>query len=416
MATKISEMSTLTGSSTNNNSFLPIVDELVSSNVDKNKKVRISTHNQFYSNNFTTINQSSYKNYFGTGVDGDVTLSSSAQISSSFNNSLDGDFVVKNYKSLTINSGVTLLPLKRCRGLIIYCTGDLTVNGSISMTSKGGGVGSRTAPFAKTTETNFLAIDGTMYFNNFSSSADGIPSHWNFATSGSHWWPFYKIKVPMSGSVAGGAASSILGNNGAAGVFTCGGGGSGGGNSSGGNGGGGGRGTIFVGGGGGGGASGGGAGQAALFETGGKASSTFDEGTGGYGYGGGGAGNPIGSSGGTVSSPVSPVASTGVGGLIIFIVKGTITINSGATITSNGANGGAGAGNGSPNPTFHRGSGGGGSGGGMIVCVYGNSFSNAGSITVSGGNGGAAGPSGGSTSYGGGAGGAGTITIRKVHA
>ena len=134
MATKISEMSTLTGSSTNNNSFLPIVDELVSSNVDKNKKVRISTHNQFYSNNFTTVNQSSYKNYFGTGVDGDVTLSSSAQISSSFNNSLDGDFVVKNYKSLTINSGVTLLPLKRCRGLIIYCTGDLTVNGSISAT------------------------------------------------------------------------------------------------------------------------------------------------------------------------------------------------------------------------------------------------------------------------------------------
>lgn len=184
MPTKISDMSTLTGSSTNNNSFLTIVDETISNNANKNKKVRVSSHNQFYSNNFTTVNQSSYKNYFGTGVDGDVTLSSSAQISSSFNNVLDGDFIVKNYKNLTVNSGVTLLPLKRCRGLIIYCTGDLTVNGNISMTAKGGGVGNKSAPFAKTTETNFLAIDGTMYFNNFSSSARGIPSHWNFAYIG----------------------------------------------------------------------------------------------------------------------------------------------------------------------------------------------------------------------------------------
>lgn len=80
MATKISEMNTLTGSSTNNNSFIPVLDEAQSSNSNKNKKVRISAHNQFYRNNFTTINQSSYKNYFGTGVDGDVTLSSSAQI------------------------------------------------------------------------------------------------------------------------------------------------------------------------------------------------------------------------------------------------------------------------------------------------------------------------------------------------
>lgn len=411
MATKISEMSTLTGSSTNNNSFLPIVDELVSSNVDKNKKVRISTHNQFYSNNFTTINQSSYKNYFGTGVDGDVTLSSSAQISSSFNNSLDGDFVVKNYKSLTINSGVTLLPLKRCRGLIIYCTGDLTVNGSISMTSKGGGVGSRTAPFAKTTETNFVAIDGTMYFNNFSSSANGIPSHWNFATSGSQWWSSYKIKVPISGSVAGGNPTINGQQAGSAGVFCCGGGGSGGAGAfnpgsptvSGGSGS---RGTIFAGGGGG----GGGTrspfgpdrkGNSAFFETG--ANGTTNSG-GDTAYGGSGAGNPAG-----LLAPGSPAATvdSGAGGLIILLVKGSITIGSGATVSSNGNTGGAGT----RNAGGAQAGGGGGSGGGMIICVYGNSFTNNGSITVSGGAGGAT-----SGAYVGGDGGAGTITIRKVHA
>ena len=410
MATKISEMSTLTGSSTNNNSFLPIVDELVSSNADKNKKVRISTHNQFYSNNFTTINQSSYKNYFGTGVDGDVTLSSSAQISSSFNNSLDGDFVVKNYKSLTINSGVTLLPLKRCRGLIIYCTGDLTVNGSISMTSKGGGVGSRTAPFAKTTETNFLAIDGTMYFNNFSSSANGIPSHWNFATSGSQWWSSYKIKVPISGSVAGGNPTINGQQAGSAGVFCCGGGGSGGAGAfnpgspavSGGSGS---RGTIFAGGGGG----GGGIrtptgpdqkGKSAFFETG---ADGITQTGGNTAYGGSGAGNPAG-----LLAPGSPASiNSGAAGLIILIVKGSITIGSGATVSSNGNTGGSGATSG---PSTGAG-GGGGSGGGMVVCIYGNSFTNNGSITVSGGAGGAT-----AGAYVGGDGGAGTITIRKVHA
>ena len=47
----------------------------------------------------------------------------------------------------------------------------------------------------------------------------------------------------------------------------------------------------------------------------------------------------------------------------------------------------------------------------MVVCVYGNSFTNNGSITVSGGAGGAT-----AGAYVGGDGGAGTITIRKVHA
>lgn len=396
MPTKISDMSTLTGSSTNNNSFLTIVDETISNNANKNKKVRVSSHNQFYSNNFTTVNQSSYKNYFGTGVDGDVTLSSSAQISSSFNNVLDGDFIVKNYKNLTVNSGVTLLPLKRCRGLIIYCTGDLTVNGNISMTAKGGGVGNKSAPFAKTTETNFLAIDGTMYFNNFSSSARGIPSHWNFATSGSAWWPFYKIKVTLSGSVLGGQSPS---SNGITGVFCGGGGGSGGSGFSVVGGKNGGRGTIFSGGGG-----GGGLGRApaptngtdGFFETGGNGGDTQNGST-SHG-GGGGAGSPPGALGPSpIGGNIATAGQEGVGGLLICIVKGNIS-NTGI-ISSNGSNGGYGSG------------GGGGSGGGVINLIYGGTYTNTGTVAANGGTGGAA--AGGSP---GGNGGAGAITIRKVHA
>ena len=406
MATIISGLSNLTGSVNNNTAVFPVLDQTISSSASRNKKARITAHNLFYSNNYTIGALSSYVNYFGTGADGDCTISSSTQISSStspagLNNSLFGDPVIKNFKSLTINSGILYSPLRACRGMIIYCAGNLTINGTISMTGKGGGVGSKIASpvgFGSVTDARFDLVDATLYFNNFSSSAEGIVGHMNWAPSGSIWFNNYKIRVPLSGSVAGGsggASATAAGSAGSAGIFCCGGGGGGGAGEAQygtfGQGAAGGRGSIFAGGGGGGGGTGGccGGGQmgtAGTLERGGAGAST------GTGTGGGGAGTVVSGGNGTLGS----------GGLLILIVRGNISVN--GTISSNGSNGGGGTSN-----TKGCG-GGGGSGGGRITIIYGGTYTNNGSVVANGGSGGP-GAGGGS----GASGGAGSITTKKVN-
>jgi hypothetical protein len=428
MATLISALSTLTGSINNNTNVFPVLDQTISSSANRNKKARITTHNLFYSNNTTVGSLSSYDNYFGTGTDGDCTISSSAQISSSTSpaglNNISrefGDIIVKNFKNLTINGGLLFSPLRACRGLVIYCTGDLTVNGTISMTGKGGGVGSKIAApigIASSTDSRYDLVDATLYFNNFSSSATGTIGHMNWAPSGSAWFSNYKIRVPLSGSVAGGAGGiqqtstpfTGIGGTGTAGIFCCGGGG-GGGASNYYNGGAGGRGTIFSAGGGGGGSGNGPGGQT------GGSSAAFEVGGGGgagwagiQGGGGGGAGSPTGPAGSGRNDPPATNGGIGVGGLLILIVRGNITIN--GTVSNNGSAGGNGGG---PSGGAGSGAGGGGSGGGRTIIIYGGTYTNAGSVVASGGSAGVGpgyGPGGGSP---GGAGGAGAITLRKVH-
>jgi hypothetical protein len=403
----ISQMTTLVGSNSNDNCFFTLYNALISGSVNQNLKARISTHEQFYSNNNTIVNQVNYNNYFGTGKDGSVTISSSAQISSSTSpaglNNISrehGDTIVKNYTNLTINSGVLFTPLRPCRGMIIYCTGNLTVNGTISMTGKGGGVANKIASpigIASSTDSRYDLVDATLYFNNCSSSVAGgrgIPTHWNWAPSGSAWFSNYKMRVPLSGSVAGGAGGiagpSVAGGVGSAGIFCCGGGGGGAGGSTPGYGSGaaGGRGTIFTGGGGGGGS------RSGNNETG--VAATFEAGGAGATNAGSGAGTPAGGSPGNSGG-------IGVGGLLILIVRGSVTIN--GTLSSNGATGGSGIG-----APFSSG-GGGGSGGGRIMVIYGNTYTNVGTVVANGGSGGGSTPGGGS----GGAGGAGSTTIRRVN-
>jgi len=407
MATQISSLTTLVNNANSYDCFLPLVDPTLALN-SRNVKVRVSTQDQLFSNNFAVSSLGSYSNYFGTGTDGSVTISSSAQISSSTSpaglNNISrefGDIIVKNYTNLTINSGVLFSPLRSCRGMIIYCTGNLTVNGTISMTGKGGGVANKIAApigIASSTDSRYDLVDATLYFNNFSSSTAGgygIPTHWNWAPSGSAWFSNYKIRIPLSGSVAGGAggasaSTGTVGTVGSAGIFCCGGGGGGGGGTpaSGTPGVTGGRGTIFAGGGAGGGGGGfGSSGQTAgVYEAGGVGATPSP----GIGPGGGGAGLPAG----------GPNGSTGVGGLLILIVRGSITIN--GILSSNGATGGAsGPGAGA----------GGGSGGGRIMIIYGGTYINAGTIVANGGSGGAGAGGGGA----GGAGGAGATTVKKVH-
>ena len=405
MSTLISELSTLTGSVNNNTDVFPVLDQTISSAANKNKKARITANNLFYSNNFTISGLSSYGNYFGTGADGDCTISSSAQISSSTSpaglNNISreyGDTIVKNFKSLTINSGILFSPLRACRGMVIYCTGNLTVNGTISMTGKGGGVATKIAApigIASSTDSRYDLVDATLYFNNLSSSASGgrgIPTHWNWAPSGSAWFSNFKMRVPLSGSVAGanGGSRRESGVTGTAGTFCCGGGGGGAGAQGSyapfGEGGVGGRGTIFTGGGGGSGAGYGATGGTSTYEYGATA------GNGGGASAGGAGGN-----------------SSGVGGLLILIVRGNITIN--GTLSSNGATGGTGTSPGEGPGSNYQSGGGGGSGGGRIMIIYGGTYTNAGSVVANGGSG----AGGNLGSYVGGTGGAGAITVKKVH-
>ena len=401
MATQISSLTTLANNVNSYDCLLPLVDPTLALN-SRNVKVRISTHDQLFSNNFAVASLSSYSNYFGTGTDGSVTISSSAQISSSTSpgglNNISrehGDVIVKNYRDLTINSGVLFSPLRPCRGMVIYCTGNLTVNGTISMTGKGGGVVTKIAApigIASSTDSRYDLVDATLYFNNFSSSTAGgygIPTHWNWAPSGSAWFNNYKIRIPLSGSVAGGAGGvgpnspGAVGAVGSAGIFCCGGGGGGGGAINNQPGGAGGRGTIFAGGGGGGGAQTVVTGPAGTFESGGGGAAPVA---------GGGAGNPAGVGG--------SAGGIGVGGLLILIVRGSVTIN--GTLSSNGAIGGS--------FTASPGRGGGGSGGGRIMIIYGGTYINGGTVVANGGSGGS-----GDGVGAGGAGGAGAITVKKVH-
>jgi len=409
MATLISALSTLTGSVNNNTDVFPVLDQTISSAANRNKKARITTHNLFYNNNTIVSGLSSYYNYFGTGIDGNCTISSSAQVSSStspagLNNTLYGDPIIKNYQNLTINNGLLFSPLRACRGMIIYCTGNLTVNGTISMTGKGGGVGNKIAAplgIASSTDSRYDLVDATLYFNNFSSSASGTIGHMNWAPSGSAWFSNYKIRVPLSGSVAGGVAGIGAGGAGGVGIFSCGGGGAGG-NAPyspswiGGNGG---RGTIFSGGGGG---SGGGDGGG--FPT---STTVFEVGATANGGAGGGAGSPLGVYNPSWAPTVAGTAGgDGVGGLLLLIVRGNIAIN--GTVSNNGRNGGNG---GYTNNVVQCG-GGGGSGGGRNVMIYGGTYTSVGSIVANGGSGGSGyGPAGGS----GGSGGAGSTTVKKVH-
>jgi hypothetical protein len=70
---------------------------------------------------------------FGTGVDGDVTISANTNLTSTLN----GDIVYRNYMNLTINSGCTLSVSNPCKGLWIRVRGVLTLDGDISMSGKG---------------------------------------------------------------------------------------------------------------------------------------------------------------------------------------------------------------------------------------------------------------------------------------
>ena len=61
-----------------------------------------------------------------------ATISSSTNFTVPNATSYDGDMVVKQYTSLTINGGVTVNTNNACKGMIIYVRGDMVLNGTLS--------------------------------------------------------------------------------------------------------------------------------------------------------------------------------------------------------------------------------------------------------------------------------------------
>lgn len=287
--------------------------------VDLNKKVKLK-------NICSQVSQSGIT-WFGTGANG--SLNTTASIS--FTSTTDGDVVVKNYTSLIVNAGHTLTVSNRCKGLLIYVAGDCTINGTVSMNSKGA---SATGSYAH------YVYQSKNYYGNF--------------------LPMYQFNsVKLYGSGSGGGAASSNGLSKGDGYTGGGGGGYNGGVGS--------SGTSW------GGGSGGGGGPSA---------------TAGANYGGkGGAGSAANTGGGAgntggAAGPGGSGGSTGTGGVIIFVVKGTFTLGNTGIITANGAAGGAGSAGG-----------GGGSGGGRIVILYNQGYvNNGGTITTNGGTGGGTSP------------------------
>lgn len=328
-------------------------------------------------------------NYFGDGSDGALNTSGNVTLTVfNKNGSYDGDMVVKNYSSLTINSGHTLTTDQPCRGLLIYVEGDCTINGTLSMTRRGaaanptiGGASDGNAvdsnglrfPFL-TVGTDSLDTNETLLNGTGVLSRTAISKHPKLTGNGK---VLTVQRLGANGGARTGGGTPISPNNGLNGsVGQSGGGGSGGGYYTQSQAGAGGQGTCFSGGTGGGGSHGGtNSVDGAPYGGQGGRASTSD---GGYPVPGG-IGNPNGFWSNTTSTYIvngTDNSAGGTGGLVVLIVGGTLTIGSTGSIRADGFAG--------PNFSNTNRGGAGASGGGNVIVAY-RSISNSGSITANGG-------------------------------
>ena len=298
----------------------------------------------------------------------------------------DGPTVIQRYRNLTIGAGATLTTQCRCCGMVLIVDGDLTVNGTISMTARGAyhqPIGDHRI------KNNLLPGNDILYEIDIPATADEIatfllkekrryhsldelpaiyrPTLYCRGPSGNVYAPADLGVIPAVGGAGGaGTTQSHAGNAGVDGTDRkCGGGGSGGADYMG-NGGAGSAGTCYSGGSGGAGSYNGSGGSGAPY---GGAGGSYSGGT----AGAGGAGNPGGS-----GKAAGQQGGDGTGGLIVIVCSGNVIIGSVGSLQSKGVNGGT-----------DTAGGGGGSGGGSINIFHGGSLMNDGSIAASGGAGGA---------------------------
>jgi hypothetical protein len=332
-------------------------------------------------------------NYFGSGLDGALTVSSNTELAVPNKAGLyDGDMVVKNYTSLSINSGATLTTDQQCRGLLIYVDGDCTINGTLSMRGRGpfanptiSGGSDNSAVFVSGLRFPFLTASGTDTLISSESLLSGcgtsariaIANHPTVIENGT---VVTVLRDGAAGGPATGGGNPIVPNPGSNGLAgQSGGGGSGGGNYSGSSAGAGSFGSCF------GGGSGGGGTHVTSGAQGGAATAWGGPGGNPAAYDGlfsapGGVGSPTPNwnNGSATGNNGTPKAPNGSGGLLVLIVRGTLSIGSSGIITAQGQNG-------TIFNTNNERAGGGSSGGGNIVIAHRGAFSNSGSITVAGG-------------------------------
>ena len=309
-------------------------------------------------------------NYFGSGADGALSTSGNVTHTST----VDGDAVVKNYTSLTINSGHTMTVSNRCKGLFIYVDGNCTIDGTLTMTARGASASGAVASVAK-----LSAYPSSVWASEVSNQIGGSSTTFAVPAAGASGGAAVVATTSNAAGVAGSAGTNGQSGGGGSGAVNYGTSGAGA------------AGTSYSGG-----SGGGGNAQGTRYDAAANGGAGGNGGSLGANYaGGGGAGNP----GGTGVNGGSN-GTDGTGGLLILIVKGNLTIGASGAISANGSAGGNA--NGSAVAV-----GGGGSGGGSIIVLYGGTLSNSGSIQANGGAGGAA--SGGGVIQNGGAGGAGSI-------
>lgn len=335
------------------------------------------------------------KKFFGDGSDGVLNTTKDIKISSDYGGA--GDTIVKEYTSITINSGHTLTVSNPCQGLILYSQGDVTINGVLSMTKKAGIASNAQIPPLLITK--FDANNGIKALQTLTNS----------------------LKLMTGGAGGnGGDGRDSNGGNGGVGRINLGG---------------------FGGGGAGGNASlnrGGNGGDIEFAELGGGIGGDFpnvylgdrnadiemlgihgtcgaggsgslsletDDNSGAYAFpayggkcqggggGGGGGACRVENTKDTVSADNGGYGEY-AGGFVAIIARGNITIGSNGKIEANGGSGGTGGsgsrGNDHPitHPNMIDGSGGGGAGGGVIALYYQCSYTNNGTIEVNGGLGG----------------------------
>lgn len=334
------------------------------------------------------------------------------------NGAYDGDMVVKQYDTLTISAGNTLTTDQPCRGLIIYVKGDCTINGTLTMTARGAKADPTVAgasdaqivsssglrfPFKYSGGTASLVPDGTLLNGCGTGAKALIANHRTLSSNG------IIATIAQIGAAGGGDTGCATGyavNHGSSGSTGQSGGGGSGGRATGGmyasssHGG---TGSCFAGGAGGGGAAHAGSSACASPSgaggnyggAGGYATAYTGSGNGNGHTAGGGAGNPGGPPSGRTDINANAIGNAtpatgygyadfggdGCGGLLVLIVGGNLTVNSGGAITSAGSNGGN-------KNTAIDGAGGGASGGGNIILAYRGNFTNNGTIHANGGTGG----------------------------
>lgn len=324
--------------------------------------IKASDINSFFSSIESSI-LADYNNW-GNATNGDLSTSGNVNLC---DNTVDGDTCVLQYNNLTVNDGHILTTAVRRRGLIIYVSGDLTVNGTISMTARGAvgdplnfGVdpaGLNIARFVPNgIETGSSLMSGT------GNSASGIESNqkavshsgkiFNFpivgAAGGARFSgaPGYNPGINgIDGQTGGGASGYHYSNNGTgySGAGSAG--------------------TLF---------SGGSGGGANFNDSAGNSTDALPFGGAG-GNGGGnhpwmggnsGAGNPTGVPGACGNRGCPVTGEDGTGGLLMIFVRGNINFGANGKIEANGSAGGQRI----DSMT------GGGSGGGSVLVLHGGNI------------------------------------------